>query len=158
MAKSFVLKALRIFGLEEILKISRTIQVKPVELKKAAGEELMAWNYGSDAVAHVEPNPEEKNVLPFNKKPYQPNDLDNSQERPAKKEVSTDDSSSILSSDFLLWHRELTRDVSVPLKKDAVKGYARSTQMYVVKKPSSEDAEKIRFASINGVLVDKKQA
>ena len=41
---------------------------------------------------------------------------------------------------------------------DAFKGYRKSTEMYVVKTPTHEGKDKIRFASTNGVLVNKKQA
>ena len=44
------------------------------------------------------------------------------------------------------------------VKKEAARGYARATEMYVVKTSKIEGSDSIRFASTNGVLVDKKQA
>ena len=41
---NFVLRALNLYGLEEILKLSKAMIVKQVPLKKAAGEELIVWD------------------------------------------------------------------------------------------------------------------
>ncbi len=44
MAKPFVLRALKILGLEEILNIAEVPKMKKTALKKAAGEELISWD------------------------------------------------------------------------------------------------------------------
>lgn len=159
MAKSFVLRALKIFGLEEMLKLSEVLKVKSSRMKKAAGEELIVW---SDEPEKPHPSPtvaqETDNVLQFKKQglaeiPEPIEDPHQSQGIPAE------DGSTFYSSEFMLWQRELTKDAGAPLlKKEAVKGYSRATEMYVVKTPTIEGKEKIRFASTNGVLVNKKQA
>lgn len=161
MAKSYVLKALRIFGLEEMLKLSQSALVKPVMMKKAAGEDLIVWSDASEGEANAKA-PEEKLavVLPFKK---QLSDFAKISEPVSESDHlndSTPESSSpIYSSEFMLWNKELVKESSVPvLKKEAVKEYARSAEMYVVKTSTVEGKDKIRFASTNGVLVDKKQA
>ena len=154
---SYVLQALKILGLEEMLKLSEVLHVKQVPLKKAAGGELIAWDD-----ADQKPSPkksserEEAKVLAFPKKTI--NELIPMQEEAPSKD-DEDGSSNLLTSDVILWQRELTKQSGeTSHKMDAFKGYKKSTEMYVVKTPSLEGKDKIRFASTNGVLVNKKQA
>lgn len=160
MTKSFVLKAMRIFGLEEMLKLAESVRAQPVPLKKAAGEELIVWNDAPDKEPRTKnQKPHKDNILPF-KRPEQLED----QWAPAAEAAETkpnseETSSNFSSTEFLLWQRELSKDSGAPLvKKEAVKGYSKATEMYVVKTPLADGKEKIRFASTNGVLVNKKQA
>ncbi len=161
MAKSFVLKALRILGLEEILKLSKAAFVKPVLMKKAAGEDLIVWSDApeSEVVASAA-DEKSATVLPFKKHASDFSKFSEPvSEQDKAKVLSPEAPCSFHSSEFMLWNRELAKDTSSPvLKKEAVKEYARSTEMYVVKTATVEGKEKIRFAHTNGVLVDKKQA
>jgi hypothetical protein len=157
-ANSYVLKALRILGLEEMLKLSQSALVKPVVLKKAAGEDLVFWSDAPDE--EVTPNsiPETPGkVLPF-KKNYRPPVEEVPQNKKAKSEASEEEPKHIVTTEFVLLNREMAKESAVSAKKDAVKGYARATEMYVVKTSNIEGSESIRFASTNGVLVNKKQA
>lgn len=159
MAKSFVLRALRVFGLEEMLNLAEARRVKTSLMKRAAGEELVVWDDVPETTTKVKVAiPETSdNVLPFQKKTVI-KDVEPLPD-PAMKESSEGETTTLLSSEFILWQRELTKDSGAPLsKKDAVKGYSKATEMYVVKTPDVEGKEKIRFASTNGVLVNKKQA
>jgi hypothetical protein len=154
-AKSFVLKALKIFGLEEMLKLSQTGLSKQVSLKRAAGEDLIVWNDAADS----EPTPSQHNetkdnVLPFKKQSFEP--IPDPNLAPSE---ASDSASTIQTTDFMLWNRELTKDSGAAgLKKGATKEYAKTTQMYIVKTSTIDGKEKIRFASTHGVLVNKKQA
>lgn len=158
MGKSFVLQALRVFSFEEMLKLSQSAQVKTTMMKKAAGAELIVW---SDAP--VDEKPQQKtteptdNVLPFKKQtlftPEPVAHVEDSEVSPPSEE-----SKNFYSSEFMLWQRELNKELPANHKKEAVQGYARSTEMYVVKSATLEGKEKIRFAATNGVLVNKKQA
>lgn len=157
MSKStYVLRALKILGLPEILKLSEVLQVKQVPLKKAAGEELIVWDDTTEIAPkkHQKAEPEGK-VLAFPKKTI--NDL-----RPFEEEapaVSDEEAPDFLSSDLVLWQREISRQAGGNVQKlDAFKGYKKSTEIYVVKTSDHEGKDKIRFASTNGVLVNKKQA
>ena len=151
MSKSFVLQALRIFSLEEMLNLSQARKVKTNMLKKAAGEDLILWNDASEKVT----SKNEDNVLAFKKT----NSYTQEILKPETESKTEEESSSTVSTtDFLLWQRELIKDTSTPSKKDAFKGYGRATEMYVVKSATPEGKEKIRFASTRGVLVNKKQA
>jgi hypothetical protein len=162
-AKSYVLKALRIFGLEEMLKLSKSALVKPVMLKKAAGEDLIVWSDASEEETQTQAKAPEETlgvVLPFKK---QLSDFakitETGVETKNSKEPPLEASSPIYSSEFILWNKELNKETSVPAsKKEAAREYARSAEMYVVKTSTVEGKDKIRFASTNGVLVDKKQA
>ena len=159
MAKSFVLRALRILGLEEILKLSKAAFVKPALMKRAAGEDLIVWNDAPETQdIHTGPEDESKGkVLPFKKNlaDFAKSEFDAEK---AKAE-SSEAQSSMQSTEYVLWNREQTQAANSPvLKKEAAKEYARSTEMYVVKTSTVEGKEKIRFANTNGVLVDKKQA
>ncbi len=159
MAKSFVLRALRVFGLEEMLNLAKAPRVKTSFMKKAAGEELVVWDDVPETAPKAKSPKAEPtdNVLPFQKKAVL-KDVDVLPD-PALTKGQEGETSSFLSSEFILWQRELNRDSGAPLSiKDAVKGYSKATEMYVVKTPDVEGKEKIRFASTNGVLVNKKQA
>jgi hypothetical protein len=160
-AKSYVLKALRIFGLEEILKLSKSALVRPSLMKRAAGEDLIVWNDASDEEIQAK-SPEEKLaiVLPFKNRSGDCNKISEPQSETNKiKGPPLEASTQIYSSEFMLWGKELSKESSSAiLKKDAAKEYARSTEMFVVKTSTVDGKDKIRFASTNGVLVDKKQA
>lgn len=161
MGKSFVLQALKIFGLEEMLKLSQTGQVKAGLMKKAAGAELIVWDDASEVEDRVQKvEPQKDNVLPFKKSPPPPSaEADGPIQDPHFVQGKpSEESQNFYSSDFMLWQRELGREHSAPVKKAAVSGYARSTEMYVVKTSTIEGKEKIRFADTNGILVNKKQA
>ena len=79
-----------------------------------------------------------------------------------KAEESEEESSGnvqILSSELILLQREISREtVSETQKHSAKSGYQKATEMYVVKSSAVDGKEKIRFASTNGVLINKKQA
>jgi len=160
-AKSFVLKALKIFGLEEMLKLSQTGLSKQVSLKRAAGEDLIVWNDAVDS----EPSPVQHkeikdNVLPF-KKPSSdsPSSFEPMPDPNLVSSEASEAESTIQTTDFMLWNRELTKDSGAAgLKRGATKEYAKSTEMYIVKTSTIDGKEKIRFASTHGVLVNKKQA
>lgn len=154
---SFVLQALKILGLEEMLKLSQVLHVKQVPLKKAAGEELIVWDEAPEKPAKklsTGPEPEE-NVLPFPKKSI--NDLAPAYTPESEEEEGEKDH--LLSSELVLWQREINRQASDDIhKKEAFKGYRKSTEMYVVKTSTVEGKDKIRFAATDGVLINKKQA
>lgn len=159
MAKtSFILRALGLLGLEEILKLSEVVIERQIPLKKAAGEDLLAWSEPTTKKKPRQQPEEEARILSFPKKSVH----DFSElEDPNRPPPPNDDGEkpSLLSSDMLLWQREISKETGGALKKvDAVKGYQKSTQMYVVKTESPEGKQKIRFASTDGILVNKKQS
>ncbi|MFP5384998.1 MAG: hypothetical protein ACLGHN_02900 [Bacteriovoracia bacterium] len=160
MAKSsYVLRALKILGLEEMLKLSEVLHVKQVPLKKAAGGEFIVWDDAVEQEAaptpKSEPKEKEGKVLTFPKKTI--NDL-----TPLPEEAEAtgeEETPSFLSSDLVLWQREIAKHTGDNIHRlDAFKGYKKSTEMYVVKTPGAEGKDKMRFASTNGVLINKKQA
>ncbi len=163
MAKSYVLKALRLLSLDEVVKLAKAITVKPSLMKKAAGQELISWSDAAEEFVPI-PEPEVKvpeNVLPFNKIQRKPSAPDSSpaEARSESPPAEDGDMAHFVSTDFILWQRELSRDPSNGIQtKEAMKGYAKATEMYVVKTPASDGKDKIRFASTQGVLVNKKQA
>lgn len=156
MAKSsYVLEALKILGLDEILKLSEVLLTKQVPLKKAAGEELIVWD---ETPAPKKPKTEvrEGKVLPFPQKTI--HDIEAFEEPPT--EIAEEsEASELLTSDFILWQRELQKKTEMKVqKKDAFKGYEKSTEMYVVKTTTHDGKDKLRFAATDGVLINKKQA
>jgi hypothetical protein len=159
--KSHVLKALRILGLEEILKLSKAAFVKPVFMKRAAGEDLIVWSDAPENIDKLDgPSGNNGTLLPFKKKQPAPSSfpepVSNNDKAPTN---LAETPCNIQSSEFILWNREKTKTASSPvLKKEAAKEYAKSTEMYVVKTSTIEGKDKIRFADTNGVLVNKKQA
>jgi hypothetical protein len=150
----YVLRALKIIGQEEILKLSEVLLIKQKPLKKAAGEEFIVWD---DA---AEPPPSkvlqaEAKILPFPKKCI--NDLIPMQEEVPEEAIEKAVVEEVF-TDLVLWHREFSKSTTGNSKLEASKGYKRSTEMYIVKTPDHAGKDKIRFASTNGVLINKKQA
>lgn len=152
----FVLKALKILGPEEILKLSEVLQVKRTPLKQAAGGEFVVWD---DAVEEKAEKPREESqarVLPFPKKsvlnlPSLPD--------PALEKAPESEGETMIHSDLILFQRERGKEVSAKGHQlEASSGYKKATEMYVVKTTDLDGKDKIRFAQINGVLIDKKQA
>lgn len=151
---SFVLHALKILGPEEVLKLSQVLRIKQVPLKKAAGEELIVWDDAPE-----EPKKkviaEENNVLSFPKKTVH----DHAPLQPEMKESEEEEGPGLITSELVLWQREMSRHNEDNVHKmDAFKGYKKSNEMYVVKESNKEGKDSIRFASTNGVLINKKQA
>jgi hypothetical protein len=165
---SFVLRALNILGLEEILKLSEVLRIKQVPLKKAAGEELVTWSETQEEVPRSEPKPpSEAKVLAFPKKTIKQFEELESEQREiieAKAEARENlekvpEGTLVMPSDVILWQREIMKDSDGAIQKiDAMKGYQRSTQMYMVKSKNIDGKEKIRFIATNGILINKKQA
>ena len=154
---SFVLKALKILGLEEMLKLSEVLHVKQVPLKKAAGEDLIVWDDASESIPK-KAQQEEARILAFPKK-SSINDLTPYREEAPDAPAEDNEAHTLLTSDLVLWQREIAKSSGESSHKmDAFKGYKKSTEMYVVKTPTIDGKDKIRFASTNGVLVNKKQA
>lgn len=154
---SFVLQALKILGLDDILKLAEAVQHKHSALKKAAGEELIVWD---DAPKKAATKVEEKGkVLSFKERmslaPPPPEDP------PTEENKAEEDPNNphFVPSDMLLWQREMSKETSeVTSKAEAMKGYKKATEIYLVKTQSREGQEKIRFLSTQGVLINKKQA
>ena len=158
MSKShYVLRALKILGLEEMLNLSQVLQ-KQVPLKKAAGEELMVWDEAQPEAPKRSLKEPEARVLEFPKKNLKQITQEVGLEDPAQPEGEPE-ASHVLSSEMILLQREITKNTGETVQKiDAFKGYRKSTEMYVVKTPTIDGKDKIRFASTNGVLINKKQA
>lgn len=155
MAKSsHVLQALKILGLEEVLKLSEVLKVKRVPLKKAAGEELVSWEEGAAARPIAREAEAEARVLAFPKKTAQ-----EFAPLPEAGPQVSDADVGLESSELLLWQRETTRQIDEEQhKRDAISGYKKATEIYIVKSKSQDPQEKIRFAETSGVLINKKSA
>lgn len=152
--KAFVLSALGILGPDEILKLSAITHHTQVAFKMAAGEELVSWVKDEQLPAQPQQKLDAR-IIPFPKKSFMPEAL-----VPEKaEEVDEDDAPKILSSDVVLLQRELTREIDENAHKlNASSGYKKATEMYVIKGDPAAGKERIRFASTNGVLVNKKMA
>jgi hypothetical protein len=154
----FVLRALRILGLEEILKLSQVLYLKQIPLKKAAGEDSIELNNPSAKAASSvsRQDQDDAKVLNFPQKTIQ-DIVSNTGQIPERPQ--DEDRPNFLTSEMVLWQRELAKNNGENVNKlDAFKRYKKSTEMYVVKSPSSDGKDKIRFASTKGVLINKKQA
>jgi len=155
MAKSLVLQALGILGLQDILKLTEVLRKKQGtltgSLKKVAGDELNDWN---NETKKTKKDTDAK-VLNFPKKTL----LDFEYPTDDGKEEDKEGGPKVTPAEVVLWQREMAKESSDAIQKmDAMKGYRRSTEMYVVKSQSDDGKEKIHFASTNGILVNKKQA
>lgn len=152
----FVLKALKILGLEEMLKLAEILNSKAVPMKKAAGEDLVVWSEPEAGAPpkKKEPQPEGK-ILSFKA----PKPTEAEIEAQAEKDHLKANPIHLVTAEMMIWQKELTKDSEVALqKKEAINGYKKSAEMYVVKTTELNGKEKIRIAATRGVLVDKKQA
>jgi hypothetical protein len=152
----FVLKALKILGLEEMLKLAEILNSKAIPMKRAAGEDLVVWSEpeGQTASKKKEPRPEGK-ILTFKS----PKPTEAEIEAQAEGDKLKANPIHLVTADMMMWQKELTKDSEVSLQKqEALNGYKKSAEMYVVKTTELNGKEKIRIASTRGVLVDKKQA
>jgi hypothetical protein len=157
---SFVLQAIGVLSLEQILKLTKVLKLKQGQLKKAVGEELISLDDHASSKQGSQSLSQEAKVIPINAKKSQLPSIEMPpSEEEVKKKKEEEEKSNLLTSDIILWQREITRDTGEAIHKmGAVKGYKKSTEMYVVKTKTEEGKEKIRFASTDGVLVNKKQA
>ncbi len=150
----YVLRALCILGPEEILKLAHVLNREEVSFKRASGDDVVVWKQEKVSAKKQESQPRtEAKVLQFNRPSPAIEDKAN------KQEDETDSESQIMSSEVILIQREIARETSAEGHKASAKsGYSRANEMYVVKSHSLDGKEKIRFASTNGVLINKKQA
>jgi hypothetical protein len=147
-----VLHALKLLGPEEILNLSQVLTGE-LKLAKAAGAELVSWVDKSPGEPSA-PSPE-ATVLEFPARKVQQLEV---LEEPVS--GSPDPQAPLLmSAEVILMQRELAKTKEADLRKlKARSGYQKATEMYLVKERSSEGKEQLRFASTDGVLINKKQA
>lgn len=150
----YVLRALCILGPEEILKLAHVLNREEVTFKKASGDDVVVWKQEKVLPKKEDVGPRtESKVLQFSR----PSPV--IEEKQEKSAEGPSDDSQIMSSEVILIQREIARETSSEGHKAAAKsGYSRANEMYIVKSQSLDGKEKIRFASTNGVLIDKKQA
>jgi hypothetical protein len=155
---SLVLRALKILGLEEILKLSEVIHSKQA-LKKAAGaEELILWDDAPKPVSKpelaAEPVASEGRVLNFRR----PEMLSNHFLSPPPA-ADPAPGEHLSGTDLMLWQRSMHREASPEQqKRDAFSGYNKLNEMYLVKSDEPAPEKKLRFAATQGVLINKRQA
>lgn len=151
---SFVLRALKILGPEEVLKLSQVLHTKQVPLKKAAGDDLIVWDDAPEAPTKNKLDGEGK-VLAFPKKKIGDKEHLSEDDPPPPEEMP----SQTIHFDLMLLQREISKTTGENLHRlNAFKGYQDAKEVFVVKEISEDGKCKTRFAIINGVLVNKKQA
>lgn len=150
----YVLRALSILGPEEILKLAHVLHREEATFQRASGDDIVSWKDQKPAPRKKELKPQtEAKILHFTKPTPQ------LEEKAVEVEEASSDDAQILSAEVILIQREISRETSTERHKVSAKsGYQKATEMYVVKSQSLDGKEKIRFASTNGVLVNKKQA
>jgi hypothetical protein len=144
-----------ILGPEEILKLAHVLHREEVGFKKASGDDIVFWKQNkAPAKKKEEPAMKtEAKILHFNRPTPQ------IEEKQETEEESNPDDVRLLSSDVILLQREISKETTQETHKAGARsGYQKATEMYVVKSQSLDGKEKIRFASTNGVLINKKQA
>lgn len=149
----YVLRALCILGPDEIQKLAHVLHREEVSFKKASGDSTVFWKEGRSTPKKRDESPRtEAKVLHFSRPAPQV-------EEPAPEVESSEDDQKIMSADLILLQREISRGTATTSHQASAKsGYQKATEKYVVKSQSLDGKEKIRFASTNGVLINKKQA
>ena len=152
----FVLQALKILGLEEMLKLSEVLHTKKIPLKKVVGQDLVIWDdHPASGTKKDLPLQEEAKVLFFPEIPATaPAPSAETQESVAQEqEVAATE------SDLYLWRQELNKQHSEKAsQQSALKGYRKTNEIYLVKSKDENGKTQVRYAAIEGVLVNKKQA
>ena len=148
------MRALCILGPEEILKLAHILHREEVSFKKASGDDFVFWKEGKEAPKKPESRPKtEAKILHFSRPTPQVED-----KAEVPEETNSTEGGQIMSAEIVLLQREISRDSTSGTQKASAKsGYQKATEMYVVKS-TIDGKEKIRFASTNGVLINKKQA
>ncbi len=148
------MRALCILGPEEILKLAHVLHREEVSFQRASGDDIVSWKDQKPTPRKKETKSQtEAKILHFTKPAPQ------MEEKPVDDGEATGDDAQILSAEVILMQREISRETSSERHKvSARSGYQKASEMYVVKSQSLDGKEKIRFASTNGVLVNKKQA
>ncbi len=150
----YVLRALSILGPEEILKLAHVLHREEASLQRASGDDIVSWKDQKPSAPRKDNKHQtEAKILHFTKPTPQ------IEEKAVEVETTSSDDAHILSAEVILMQREISRESSSETHKVAAKsGYQKATEMYIVKSQTLDGKEKIRFASTNGVLVNKKQA
>lgn len=148
----FVLRALQILGLEEVLKLSEVLHSKKIPLKKVVGQDLVVWDEGESGPKKA-PVQEEAKVLLFTP-PSPP------LESPSEvNETNSQDDPAATQSDLYIWHQEMNKQCSEKAyQQEAMRGYKKTTEIYVIKTKDESGKTQLRYASTEGVLINKKQA
>lgn len=150
----FVLQALQILGPEEMLKLSEVIHVKKVPLKKVAGEDLVVWDE-EELKTKKEAVQEEAKLLLFTP-PQSPPAPEVS---PPSPELKPLDGEAPTESDLHIWHREMNKQFSEKAhQQEAARGYKKTNEIYAIKTKDETGKTQVRYASTEGVLINKKQA
>lgn len=152
--RPFVLRALNILGIEEILKLSEVLQSKQKPLKKAAGTELIVWDEEEDVKPQKQSSSGEK-ILPFPKKTVR--DVPQLSEDISSEEKGKTDE--LIASDIVLWQREMSKHTGETFSKiEGFGEYQKSNEIQVIKTHNTAGKQEVRFVPTNGVLINKKQA
>ena len=172
MGKSLLLKIFRLITPDDLGVLAETLEVSHLELKKAAGSELLSCD--------SEPHPSSKNVsknakvIQFPKKDDHEETivdkeslaeigvLSGKEQRERKKvEEEEEKRHSPSESDLLLEEREKFKESEEKIyKRTGFACYQRSSDLSLYRVTSTDTAgkEKSRLTSSQGVLVNKKQA
>jgi hypothetical protein len=155
---SFILQALGVLSMEDIHRITSIVHEKQAIHKKAAGGELVFWEdppSGSTPKKKTQESREgneEAKVLPFSSNQF-------FKEKVTENITKEEEPTNLVSTDSILWQREMSKNAEGSMQKtEALGRYKRSTEMYVVKTHDETGKEKLKFASTDGVLINKKQA
>jgi hypothetical protein len=157
--KSFVLRALKILGLEEILKLSELLKRNQGSLKKVVPTETSQ----EDASYEGASRPLEKGlseVLIFPTKHQGPNS-DLIPEGEGHKSQLTDEINDKLTDEselFLLQHEYSKLHEGTVQRLDALREYQKIAQTYQVQQKSDDGKSVRKIISTNGILINKKQA
>ncbi len=153
--KSIVLSALKILGLEEMLKLSEVIENKQKPHYGVVDEEIIVWDDGAKDDENNKGSPLEKIIL-FPEKTVSSIDLVGPKEDP----VIPDNSSGLLHLDLILRQREILKKHNEESfqKNEAISEYRKTNAAHIVRVSTSGGKHVVRSIATNGILINKKQA
>jgi hypothetical protein len=145
----FVLRALKILGLEEVLKLSEVLNQQEEKNSKKFNEVVGSKELTtSEFTDHSEES--NSNILLF---PENPSDLDSNNELiKSKVELSSECELFLLQLEFSKHNEEVSHKIN------ALNEYKKSSAIYRVNKTSEHGKSTKKIISTNGILIDKKQA
>ena len=153
--KSIVLSALKILGLDEMLKLSEVIEHKQRPHKGALEEEIIVWDDPAEDNEKNKGPPLEKIIL-FPEKTVSQIDLAD----PKQDAVMTENSSGLLHLDLILRQREIVKKHNEESfqKNEAISEYRKTNAAHIVRVSTSGGKHVVRSIATNGILINKKQA
>jgi hypothetical protein len=149
--KSFVLRALKILGLEEILKLSELLKKNEEPLKQVVSPET-SQDSGPHEDAHETLGKGAADVLVFPSKDQSHYSGPLAETELSESQLSDESELFLLKLEYSKLHEGTVQ------RLDALREYQKTSQTYQIQKKTGDGKSVRKIISTNGILINKKQA